>query len=90
MQPISEEWQIQVGRNKHIISGEEMKMIVGAGEARFVKFRDLVINPAFVSDMVLLRRTNNNQIEAPKENYIPIPEERFQKIRKEALSKIGI
>ena len=65
MPQISERWVVQVGRNKHIISGEELKVLLSAGANRFVRFRDLVINPAFVADMVLIDRINNNQIEAP-------------------------
>ncbi len=91
MQPISEEWQIQVGKNKHIISGEEMKMIIGAGEARFVRFRDLVINPAFVSDMVFLRKVNKNQLEAGNniENK-PTPEElqRIESVKQQIRLKV--
>ena len=64
---LNEKWQITVGRNKHIVSGEEMAIILGAGDSRFVKFRDIVINPAFVSDMVLVERTNPLQLEAPPE-----------------------
>lgn len=90
MQQISEQWQIQVGKNKHIISGEELKMILGAGEARFVRFRDLVINPAFVSDMVLIKRENFNQLEALKEEYVPISRDKFKHFKEEVLSKIGV
>lgn len=71
---IKEEWQIQVGKNKHIVSGEEKKIILNAGGARFVSFRDLTVNPAFVADMVLIRTTNDNQLEAPKEE-MPTEEE---------------
>jgi len=89
MQPISEEWEIQVGKNKYIVSKEEKDMILNAGEARFVKFGDFVINPAFVSGMVLLRRINNNRIEKPKDEYIPISDDKFQKLKRKALNSIG-
>lgn len=63
---ITEEWQIQVGKNKHIVSDAEMKLILNAGEARFVQLKGLIVNPAFVSDMVFLRKVNNNQLPSGK------------------------
>jgi hypothetical protein len=85
---ITEEWQIQIGRNKHIISGDEMKLILNSGEARFVQLNGLTVNPAFVSDMVLLRKINKNQLEAPKDDFVPISREKFQDIKRQALEKI--
>lgn len=57
-------WQIQVGRNKHIVSGKELEQIINAGEARFVKFRDLVINPAFMMDAIMIEN-NIPKLESP-------------------------
>lgn len=67
MAQISEKWQITVGKNKHILSGIERDFLLANQDKRFVQFRDLVINPAFVQDMVLIERINNQQIEAPAE-----------------------
>jgi len=86
---IREEWQIQVGKNKHIISSEEMHLILYAGEARFVQLKDLVINPAFVADMVLLRKINSNQLESSKEEFVPVSDDRFKEFKAKALNKIG-
>jgi GH25 family lysozyme M1 (1,4-beta-N-acetylmuramidase) len=88
---ITEEWLIQVGKNKHTISGEEMKIIVNAGETRFVRFRDLVVNPAFVADMVFLRKINNSQLDAgEKVDVKPTieQEERTEKVKKEIREKL--
>jgi hypothetical protein len=86
---IKEEWQIQVGKNKHTISGEEKRIILNAGDVRFVSFRDLTINPAFVSDMVLIRTINDNQLEAPDE-VKPTQEEleRAEKVKQEIREKV--
>lgn len=64
MQAISEKWEITIGRKTYIISGDEMRAILGAGDARFVKFRDLIINPAFVQDMKLIE-SNVPKLKAP-------------------------
>ena len=87
MPAISEKWEITVGRKKYIISGEEMKILLNAGETRFVRFRDLVINPAFVSDMVLIEKYNPVQIEAPPEIEMTIEQhteaiKRIEELRK--------
>lgn len=86
---MKEEWQIQIGKNKHLISGEELQIILNAGDTRFVRFRDLVVNPAFVSDMVLIRKINTNQIEAPEE-VKPTQEEldRIEKKKQEIKKKL--
>ena len=70
MPQISEKWEIQVGKNKHIVSGQEKDLILMAREKglSFVKFRDLVINPAFVMDVVLVERVIEDQLEAPFED----------------------
>ncbi len=72
MPQISERWEIQIGKNKHIVSGQEKDLILKTKEMglNFVKFRDLVINPAFVQDMVLVDRINEQQIEAPIEKEL--------------------
>ena len=66
MPQVSEKWKLCIGKAKHIISGEEVKVILGAGDVRFIRFRDLVINPAFIEQMVLIK-TNAPRIEGPDE-----------------------
>ena len=77
MPQISEKWEIIIGREKFIVSENEMKSIMNAGEARFVRFRDLIVNPAFVQSMKLIERINEQQIEAPIE--VELTEEQRQK-----------
>ncbi len=64
-----EKWEVQVGKNKYILSGEEKEAILMAREKGlgFVKFRDLVINPAFVQDMILLKSDSAGLLVAPKD-----------------------
>ena len=69
-----EKWEIHVGKRTYIISGEEMKIILNAGESRFIRFRDLVINPAFVQDMVKIESESAGAIEAPYEGDLPSDE----------------
>ena len=54
MQAISETWEVHIGKDKYIMSGEEVKALLSAKEARFVKFRDVIINPAFITHMKLI------------------------------------
>ena len=88
---ITEEWTIQVGREKYIVSGAEMKLILHAGDARFVQLKDLIVNPAFVSSMVFLRKINNNQLEeGEKVEDKPTQEEigRAEKVKQEIREKL--
>lgn len=84
MQRTSEKWEIQIGKHRHIISGEEMKVILGAGENRFVRFRDLVINPAFVQDMVLIESDSAGKLAPVYDGDLPA-EEWLAKHEKEVL-----
>lgn len=67
MAQTSEKWKVQCGKNLHILNGNEVSLILNAGDARFVKLRGLVINPAFIADMVLIESANEGLIEAPDE-----------------------
>jgi len=62
-------WELHIGKKIHIISGEEAELILGAGDNRFVRFRDLVINPSFVTQMILLT-TDSLQLPAPDESEL--------------------
>jgi len=68
MLPISEKWQMSIRGKSFIISNTEMEMIVNAGEARFVRFRDMVINPAYIEYMVKVQSDHVGAIEAPDES----------------------
>lgn len=69
MPQASEKWEIQVNNKKYVISGQEKELVLLASQRgdRFVKFRDLIINPAFVSDFVLLKSESAGLLEAPYE-----------------------
>ena len=94
MPQVSEKWEIQVNNKKYVISGAEKELILLASErgSRFVKFRDLIINPAFVSDFVLLKSESAGLLEAPntgdqdEETWLA-NQARIQEMKKEA--KIG-
>lgn len=68
-----------VGKKSFILDGEEVKVLLDAGDARFVKLKDLVINPAFIQSIVLVERSNPNQIESPQDK--PISPEQLAKSR---------
>lgn len=72
----SEKWKLQIGKSWHIVSGEEMALILKADQqgARFIRFRDLIINPAFIVDAVLIESASAGQIEAPYEGDLPAEE----------------
>ena len=70
MQQASEKWEMSIRGKIFVISGNEMESIVNAGEARFIKFRDMIINPAYVEYMVKVRSEYSGQIEAPNESDI--------------------
>lgn len=74
MPATSEKWEVIIGREKYIVSGEEMRVILNAGENRFVKFRDIVINPAFVQSMVMIQSENSGKLEAPYEGDLTTEE----------------
>ncbi len=63
----SEKWEIHIGKKIHIISGEEKELILNAGSARFVKFRDLIINPAFVEQIILIEKPSVALLDRPYE-----------------------
>ena len=71
---LNERWELHIGKTTHIISGEEMKAIIQAGEARFVRFRDLIINPAFVTQIILVDAGTAGRLEAPDESDTPSDE----------------
>lgn len=54
MQVISETWEVHIGKDVYIMSGVEVNVLLNAKEMRFVKFRDVIINPAFVTHMKLI------------------------------------
>lgn len=72
-----EKWEIHIGKTIHIISGSEMNRILNAGDARFVKFRDLIINPAFVTQMVLIE-TDLPKLAKPKTILVDDNGEEFE------------
>ena len=67
MQQVLEKWEVTVGKKSFILDGEEVKVLLDAGDARFVKLKDLVINPAFIQSIILVQKNNPNQIESPKD-----------------------
>lgn len=79
MQPTSEKWEMTIGREKHILNGEEVEAVLKAiSEARrIVRFRDLIINPAFVQQIVLVERKNPNQITSGSDK--PLTQEQIKK-----------
>jgi hypothetical protein len=86
-----EEWVVKVGKEAFVLSGEQMTILREAmkkGE-RWVNFDKFILSVPHIESIYLSSRINENQIEAPQENYQPIPNERFEKIKKEAMEKIG-
>ena len=75
----SEKWKVTVGKDSFIVTGEEAKALLNAGDARFVKLKDLVINPAFIQSIILVQKNNPNQIESPKDK--PATPEQRQRSR---------
>lgn len=67
MAEIYEKWEVHIGKKIHIISGKELNLILNAQNARFIRFRDLIINPAFVEQMILIE-TNAPKLSAPDES----------------------
>lgn len=65
MPQISETWEVHIGKEIYIMSDKEIRALLEAKEARFVKFRDCIINPAFISHMKLIE-TDAPRLSAPK------------------------
>ena len=82
MQPTFEKWDMSIKGKIFVISKEEMESIVNAGEARFVKFRDMIINPAYVEYMVKTEFSHKGEIEAPDETDVPSDEWLEKRIKK--------
>ena len=92
MQPkFKEEWVVKVGKEAFTLSGEQMMVLKEAmkkGE-RWVNFDKFILSVPHIEAIYLSSRINESQIEAPENNYQPISNERFDKIKKEAMEKIG-
>ena len=70
----SGKWKLQVGKNIHILTQKEVDFLLANQEKRFVVFKDLILNPAFVADMVLVESEHSGVIEAPNETDLPSDE----------------
>ena len=92
MPQYSEEWSITISRKEFVIDeGEKSKLekAMQDGDRWFKTKLGDILSVAHIECVVLRSKTIKNQLEAPKEEYIPIPNDKFQKLKKEALSKIG-
>ncbi len=73
MQEISEKWEIKIDKDIHILNGKEVDILMKAQDARFIRFDDLIINPAYVKSMRLIE-TDVKRIEGPDESDVPSDE----------------
>ena len=90
-QKFKEEWVVRIGKEVFILSGDQMIALREAmkkGE-RWVNFDKFILSVPHIESIYLLSRINENQIEAPQDNYQPISDEKFNEIKKEAMEKIG-
>lgn len=51
MQPTSK-WTMFIEKREYVITGAEVEAILESGTARFVKLKKLVVNPAFIQNIV--------------------------------------
>lgn len=79
MQPISEKWEVVVGKQKFVLNTEEKELLIKGIQTgvKVVQFKDLIINPAFIQTIVLVERRNPNQLESGQDT--PISDEQRQK-----------
>ena len=62
MQPTSK-WVMYVEKREYVLTGAEVEAVVKAGNARFVVLKKLVINPAFIQNIV--------EVDDGEENKLP-------------------
>ena len=61
MEAISK-WEVTVDKSKFIVNEKEVEFILANQNQRFIKLKDLVINPAFIQSIVLVEKNDGNQL----------------------------
>lgn len=86
-----EEWIVKIGKEVFILDEKQILILREAMKRneRWVSFKNFIISVPHIECIYLSNRVNENQIEAPKENYQPITQEKWNKLKKQALAKIG-
>lgn len=83
MQPISEKWEVVVGKQTFVITSEEKDQLlrgINAG-VKVVQFKDVIINPAFIQTIVMVERRNPNQLSSGAETPMSVEQVAKNKAR---------
>ena len=86
-----EQWVVTINRKEFMVDEDEKPKLEGAmanGDRWFKTKKGNILSVSHIESVTLHDRQIKNQLTAPKEQYTPIPNEKFEKIKREALSKI--